>query len=94
MRNPQMRSIVIHSEHRSRIYAPEHEVLGNPQGRQARNPQHRLPATAPITPEALKGRQITDGGERVKRALPPVNVGTRSVYRASSARPALAASDR
>ena len=40
---------------------------------------------------ALKGRQITDGGERVKRALPPVNVGTRSVYRASSARPALAA---
>ena len=40
---------------------------------------------------ALKGRQFTAGGERVKRALPPVNVGTRSVYRASSARPALAA---
>ena len=39
---------------------------------------------------ALKGRQFTDGGERVKRALPPVNVGTHSVYRASSARPALA----
>ena len=34
---------------------------------------------------------MTDGGERVKRAEPPVHIGTRSVYRADNLRPVSAA---
>ena len=38
---PHSNNPLIHSEPCERIDAPEHEGLGNPQGRQARNPQMR-----------------------------------------------------
>ena len=57
-------SPVIYSEHRSRIDAPEHEVLGNLQGRQPRNLQR-----APLADRCARARSAGKSTDAQHRNL-------------------------